>query len=187
MPFHHGLLRQIRRQGRQIRSLGTRSTLKLGSRFITRGEQTRRALQKARSAARPTVTPTPRPTPKPRIPRPQEYHMWTMKRYRRKLLGRYNNPLTLSPVELLLLQKWTKIRIETPNVRLRTLPRRKLRGVVPFRGPKDRVANDTTSFNPIYGNLPASFRNPPGDFNDSNRVYQNIRSIYRGAVTSSNE
>jgi len=74
MPFHHGLLRQIRRQGRQIRSLGTRSTLKLGSRFITRGEQTRRALQKARSAARPTprptVTPTPRPTPKPRIPRP---------------------------------------------------------------------------------------------------------------------
>ncbi len=38
--------------------------------------------------------------------------MWSYKRYRKKLLGRVNNPLTLSPVELLLLNRWTKIKRE---------------------------------------------------------------------------
>ncbi len=60
MSFHKGLLRQIRRQGRQIRSLGTRSTLKLGPRFATRGGLHRVAMQKLK----PTPTPTPRPKKK---------------------------------------------------------------------------------------------------------------------------
>ena len=60
MPFHQGLLRRIRRQGRQIKSLGIRSTLKLGPRFVTRGGLHRQALQKLR------------PTATPRIPRPKK-------------------------------------------------------------------------------------------------------------------
>ncbi len=60
MPFHGGFLRLVRRQGRQIRSLGTRSTLKLGPRFATRGGLHRVAMRKLN----PTPTPTPRPKKK---------------------------------------------------------------------------------------------------------------------------
>ncbi|KKM00945.1 hypothetical protein LCGC14_1799330 [marine sediment metagenome] len=69
--------------------------------------------------------------------------MWSYKRYRKKLLGRYNNPLTLSQVELLLLSRWTKIKIEPPTSKLlkRRVPRR----------------------------VPLTARNT--SFNDSSRVY----------------
>ena len=71
--------------------------------------------------------------------------MWSMSKYRKKLLGRYNNPLTLSPLELLLLHKWTKIKIEAPT--RNTTPRRKLRRPLREHQAKILEENQQTSFN----------------------------------------
>ena len=80
--------------------------------------------------------------------------MWSMSKYRKKLLGRYNNPLTLSPLELLLLHKWTKIKIEAPTRNTTgTTPRRKLRR--PLREPQAKILEE----------------NQQTSFNDSSRVY----------------
>jgi len=80
--------------------------------------------------------------------------MWTMKHYRKHLLGRVHDPRTLTPVEVFLLYRWTRIRIET-----HTTPRRKPRR--PLREPSTvgtaGMATNNTSVQT--------------SFNDSNRVY----------------